>query len=273
MLKVGLIGCGSIGTVLARAIEQELVKGVILKAVFDISRKEAERLTTILSVKPFIAPDFESFIAQPLDIVIEAASQEAVTAYGEQILQAQKDLMIMSVGALLQNGLLERLEKAAKKYGCKIYVPSGAIAGIDAIKAASLAGLDEVVITTRKPPAGLKGAPYLRKKGIDLDKITTPTLIYEGPAEEAVKAFPANVNVAAVLSLAGIGKWQTRVRIVADPTINTNQHEIRAKGNFGELCCVTKNFPCPDNPKTSYLAALAAIKTLERIASVLRLGT
>jgi len=273
MLKVGLIGCGSIGTVLARAIESGLVKEVVLGAVFDISREKAEKLTAILSVKPVIASDFEDFLAQPLDIVIEAASQEAVAAYAEQILQAQKDLMIMSVGALLQNGLLERLEKAAQKYGCKIYIPSGAIAGIDAIKAASLVGLDEVVITTRKPPAGLKGAPYLKEKGIDLDKIAVPTLIYEGPAEEAVRAFPANVNVAAVLSLAGIGKWQTRVRVIADPTINTNQHEIRAKGNFGELCCVTKNFPCPDNPKTSYLAALAAIKTLERIASVLRLGT
>ncbi len=273
MLRVGLIGCGSIGTVLARAIGEDIVKRVRLDAVYDIDHEKSEELSQMLHPRPFIAPDFNTLLHQSLDIIIEAASQEAVTLYGEAILKAQKDLMIMSVGALLQNGLLERLEETAVKCRRRIYIPSGAVAGIDAIKAAALGGLEEVTITTRKPPNGLEGAPFLKEKNIDIENITEPVLVYEGPAEEAVRLFPANVNVAAVLSIAGVGKRKTKVRVIADPGIDTNQHEIKAKGNFGELCCVTKNFPCPDNPKTSYLAALAAIRTLERIASVLRIGT
>jgi aspartate dehydrogenase len=181
--------------------------------------------------------------------------------------------MIMSVGALLGNNLFERLKTVAKKNDRKVYLPSGAVAGIDAIKAAALVGLDEVLLTTKKPPAGLKGAPYIEERGIDLENINEATLIYEGPAEEAVMFFPANVNVAAVLSLAGVGEKKTRVKIIADPAIHTNQHEIKVKGAFGQMTCLTKNLPCPDNPKTSYLAALSAIKTLEKISAEVLIGT
>lgn len=272
-MKIGLIGCGSIGTIIAKAIEKGVLQGFTIKAVFDAFLEKAEALSKILSHPPFIASTFDSFLQQPLDLVIEAASPKAVEEYAEKVLLNHSDLMIMSVGALLQNGLLKRLEAVAHKQGCRIYLPSGAIAGIDAIKAASLGGLEEVMITTRKPPHGLKGAPYLEKKGIELDNISSATLIYEGPAEEAVTFFPANVNVAAVLSLAGIGPKKTKVRVIADPHVDTNQHEIKAKGKFGEMVCLTTNFPCPDNPKTSYLAALSAIKTLEEITKVVRIGT
>jgi len=273
VVKLGLIGCGSIGTTIAKAIEKGLVKDFTLKAVFDLSLKRAEELSKVLSRPPYIASNFNDFLQQPLDLVIEAASPKAVEEYAERLLLTQNNLMIMSVGALLKNGLLERLKATARKYGCRIYIPSGAIGGIDAIKAATLGGVEEVTITTRKHPESLRGAPYFEKSKIDLDTISSATMIYEGPAEEAVILFPANVNVAAVLSLAGIGPKKTKVRIIADPSINTNQHEIRVKGDFGEMVCLTANFPCPDNPKTSYLAALSAIKTLEEITKVVRLGT
>ncbi|MDL1956947.1 MAG: aspartate dehydrogenase [Candidatus Desulfofervidus auxilii] len=273
MLKVGLIGCGAIGAVIAQAIETRLAERYILKAVFDLSIEKAKVLVKRLKISPFIASDFLNFMKEDLDLVIEAASQEAVVAYAEKILKANRDLMIMSVGALLKNDLFEKLSKVAYRYKRHIYLPSGAVAGIDALKAAALAGLKEVVLTTRKPPLGLKGAPYIKEKGIKLEDISTPTLIYEGPAEEAVKYFPANVNVAAIVSLVGLGKIKTKVRIIVDPNLHTNQHEIKAKGIFGELTCLTDNVPCPDNPKTSYLAALSAIKTLEKISEEIVIGT
>jgi len=273
MIKLGLIGCGAIGTILAKAIEERLQEKIVLKVIFDISFEKARALKERLHSSPIIAPDLSTFLAQSLDIAIEAASQEAVKEYGEKILSREKDLMIMSVGALLEDNLFERLKAIAQKKHRKIYLPSGAVVGIDGIKAAALAGLDEVVLTTRKPPAGLKGAPYIEKRGIDLENISKAQMIYEGPAEEAVKYFPANVNVAAVLSLAGIGKKKTKVKIIADPNIHTNQHEIKVKGKFGRMICLTKNLPCPDSPRTSYLAALSAIKTLERISAEVVIGT
>ncbi|MCD6319583.1 MAG: aspartate dehydrogenase [Candidatus Desulfofervidaceae bacterium] len=273
IVKIGLIGCGAIGTTIAKAVEKGLLNNFTITAIFDLCLERAKELNKILSSPPFIASTFNSFLQQPLDLVIEAASPKAVEEYAEEVLLNHNDLMIMSVGALLKNGLLKRLEEVAHKQGCRIYIPSGAIAGIDAIKAATLGGIEEVIITTRKRPESLKGAPYLEKKGIDLKTISSAILIYEGPAEEAVMFFPANVNVAAVLSLAGIGPKKTKVRVIADPHIDTNQHEIKVKGDFGEMVCLTANFPCPDNPKTSYLAALSAIKTLEETTKVVRIGT
>ncbi|CAD7777892.1 L-aspartate dehydrogenase [Candidatus Methanoperedenaceae archaeon GB50] len=273
MTKLGLIGCGAIGTILAKAIEERLQEKFMLKVIFDISSEKARALKERLHSSPIIAPDFSAFLAQSLDIAIEAASQEAVKEYGEKILSREKDLMIMSIGALLEDNLFERLKTIAQKKHRRIYLPSGAVVGIDGIKAAALAGLDEVVLTTRKPPAGLKGAPYIEEREIDLENITKAQMIYKGPAEEAVKYFPANVNVAAVLSLAGIGKKKTKVKIIADPNIHTNQHEIKVKGKFGQMICLTKNLPCPDSPRTSYLAALSAIKTLENISAEVVIGT
>jgi aspartate dehydrogenase len=273
MIKLGLIGCGAIGRGIALATKEQLAKKFMLKAVFDIYHEKAIALKEDLGEPFLISSDFFNFLKEPLDLVIEAASQEALKQYGEQVLAYNKDLMIMSIGALLEEELFERLKTIAQKYNRHIYLPSGSVAGIDALKAATLADLDEVILTTTKPLAGLKGAPYLEQIAIDLENITTPTLIYEGSAEEAVKFFPANVNVAAIISLAGIGKKRTKVKIIADPAINTNQHEIRVKGVFGEMVCGTRNLPCVDNPKTSYLAVLSAIKTLEQISEAIFIGT
>jgi aspartate dehydrogenase len=208
-----------------------------------------------------------------IDIVVEAASQEAVRAFAIPSLTAGKDLMVMSVGALADPDFLAKLLGTAQEQKCKIYVPTGAIAGIDAIR--SVRGLiEKITLTTTKNPKALAGAPFFAIKGMEVEGITSRTEIYTGSASEAVKLFPANVNVAAVLSLAGVGPAKTQVKIVADPDATTNKHSIVATGSFGEIEITVNNVQSPGNPKTSYLAVLSAIECLRSICDdMLRIGS
>ncbi|MFC1644212.1 aspartate dehydrogenase, partial [Candidatus Omnitrophota bacterium] len=204
------------------------------------------------------------------DLVIEAACGEIVPDVVKAALDKGKDVIVMSIGGLLGS---EDLLEAARKKGVKVILPSGAIAGIDAVKAAKTAGIESVTLTTRKPPKSLKGAPYLSEKNIDVDTLTGETVIFEGSATEAIKGFPKNVNVSALLSIAGIGAEKTRVRIVVSPEYTRNTHEIEVKGSAGILTMRTENVPSPDNPKTSYLAALAAVASLREYFDTVRIGT
>jgi aspartate dehydrogenase len=181
--------------------------------------------------------------------------------------------MIMSVGALANPEVLTRLLCTAQKLNRRIYVPTGAIAGIDAIRSARDL-IERITLTTTKSPKALAGAPFFEIKGIKAEAIDRRTEIYSGPASEAVKLFPANVNVAAVLRLAGIGAERTQVRIVADPDALTNKHSIVATGSFGEIEINVNNVQSPGNPKTSYLAVLSAIECLRSICDdMLRIGS
>ena len=272
--NVGLIGCGAIGTHLALALESGRIANASLVALFDILGSNAERLKSKLKSSPEVYPDFERFIASSADIIVEAASQDAVRKFGRSIIDSNKDLMVMSVGALADTAFLSELLKlAAKKGCCKIYVPTGAIAGIDAVRSIRHL-LDYITLTTTKGPNALAGAPFFDKSKIRLDTITKLTPIYEGSAAEAVKMFPANINVAAVLSLAGLGVDKTKVRIVVDPKATTNKHEIVASGTFGDLKITVNNVPIPGNPKTSFLAVLSAIECLRSICDdSLRIGS
>lgn len=273
-LGVALIGCGAIGTVIARAIDRGEAGDTKLVIVYDRVRAQAEKLAGKLTAKPVIAGGFDEIIGRrDVDIVVEAASQEAVYQYAADVLRAGKDLMVMSVGALVDKQLLDSLLSIAREKGVRIYVPSGAIIGLDGIKAAMVGRLTGVTLTTKKPPKSLEGAPFVVQRGINLTEIDKPTLIYEGPAKEAVRLFPQNVNVVASLSLAGLGPERTRVRIIVDPTADRIVHEIRATGDFGELTAITFNVPHPDNPKTSYLAALSAVRTLKKLSEHLLVGT
>ena len=273
-LCIGLIGCGSIGTAIAEAIDRGRVGDVELVVVYDVIREHAERLVSKLSRKPVISESVEGLIKrEDIKLVVEAASQEAVRQYALKILDEGKDLMVMSTGALLDDELYKQILNSAKKRGRKVYVPSGAIVGLDNIKSAALARIYEVTLTTRKPPSSFEGAPLIKNRKIDLNAIKKPTLLYEGTAREAVKLFPRNVNVAASLSLAGVGPDKTKVKIIADPGIKEIIHEIQVKGEFGELETRTINRPFPSNPQTSYIAALSAIATLKRIAEKIVIGT
>lgn len=262
--KVGIIGTGTIGGQLAVAIDTGAVGNAVLVSLFDVASANMQALQQKLHAKPAAFTDFEGFVRTDCDIIVEAASQDAVRKFARQVLKAGKDLMVMSVGALADKVLLADLLKEAEKNGCRLYVPTGAIAGIDAIRAVRHL-LDSVTLTTTKNPRALAGAPFFETSKIKLDQIKQRTIVYEGAAAEAVRMFPANVNVAAVLSLAGIGVDKTKVRIVADPAFSTNQHEIEAKGSFGEFKFTVNNVPSPGNPKTSYLAVLSAIECLRSV--------
>jgi aspartate dehydrogenase len=273
--NIGLIGCGSIGTNLALALESGSVPNASLIALFDIVDSSVKNLKSKLKSSAEAYPDFGRFLGSSTDIIVEAASQDAVRKYGMSIIEASKDLMVMSVGALADKAFLTELLEAAsaKKDCCRIYVPTGAIAGIDAIRSVR-DHLDSITLTTTKSSKALAGAPFFETSKIHLDDITKPTVIYEGSAAEAVKMFPANVNVAAVLSLAGLGIDKTRVRIIVNPKATTNQHEIVAMGSFGDITITVNNLPIPGNPKTSFLAVLSALECLRSICDGgLRLGS
>ena len=270
MLKVGVIGCGAIGTEVCMAIDRGVVNAQ-LAAVHDRSGENCERLLAALGKKPAISSPDE--LISSADIVVECASAQAVREFGAAVLESGKDLMVLSAGAFTDNGLLKRLTEVARTNNCKIFIPSGAIAGIDGLKSASVAHVNKVTLTTTKNPKGLKGAPFVEKNNIDLDSFREKTLLFEGSADEAIAAFPANVNVAISLSLAGIGKENTNVRIFVDPGAARNIHEIQVEGDFGKFTCRIENVPSPGNPRTSYLAALSAIATLKKITEPLQIGT
>jgi aspartate dehydrogenase len=276
--NVGLIGCGTIGSELALAIDSGKIKKAALVSLYDEVENVVVELKSKLqnkNTKTF--SNFSQFISSPAfantDIIIEAASQDAVRKLARTIIQSGKDLIIMSTGALAEPDLLQELLDIASKKEVHIYVPSGAVAGIDAIRSVKHL-LNSVTITTTKNPKALAGAPFFEKTRIKPETITHKKLIYEGTARDAVKKFPANVNVAAVLSLAGVGMDATKVKIIADPAASVNQHEITANGNFGEINIVVRNTPSPSNPKTSYLAILSAIECIRSICDDnIRIGT
>ncbi len=270
MLRIGVIGCGSIGKEICGAIDKKLINARLV-AVYDKSEQNYKRLLETLDTVPVMIPPDE--LISMADIVVECASQTAVREFGLRALERGRHLMVLSAGALMEPILREKLINAAIAHDCKIYVPSGAIAGLDGLKSASIAPLKRVTLATTKNPGGLKSAPYVIENNIELDSFRGKTLLFEGNAQEAVKAFPSNVNVAASLSLAGMGAKETRVRVFVDPKATMNIHEITVEGTFGIFTCRIENMPSPGNPKTSYLAALSAIATLKKIAEPLQIGT
>jgi len=269
VLKIGLVGCGAIGSEIARAIDRGDISARLV-AVCDHNPDTANELINGLNQKP-VRVNLEELVNSS-DIVVEAASQRAVPAIARAALEKGKSLMIMSVGALADVELYRSIKRLAYLHGSKVFLPSGAISGLDGLKSASIGNIRRVTLTTTKNPAGLAGAPYIREKKIDLNALKEPTQIFEGTAAEAVKAFPANVNVAATLCLAA-REGEVRVKIIADPSIKVNRHEIVAEGDFGRITTLVENVPSPKNPKTSHLAALSAIATLRSIVEPIKIGT
>lgn len=254
-MRLGIIGCGAIGTDVALATST--IPQIEALYLFDKIPEASARLARQCP-KATIAHSVDEFLPH-VDTVFEAASQEAVVQYGVKILEAGKDLIVMSIGSLFDSTLQKRLEDSARRYHRRIYLPSGAVCGIDGIFAAHMAELDSVTLVTTKPPESL---------GIKVDK---RTIVYEGNAREAVKQFPKNINVAACLSLAGIGFDKTKVQIVADPVSTRIDHRILAHGKFGRLRAEVENMPNPNNPKSSYMASLSAIAVLRKICDPIQI--
>ena len=266
-IRIGLIGCGTIGSEIARACRGKLSGKMELAAICDSDITKTAALAKTLEKVKVLGMD--RLIAS-VDLVVEAASAKISGEVVKKCVKSKRDVFIMSVGGLLgKNALL----KEAEKKRVKVYLPSGAICGIDGLKSASAGKIYSVTLTTRKPPRGLKGAPYFKDRNIDLDNVAGEMTVFEGSAEEAIKGFPQNVNVAAVLSLSGIGAKKTRVRIVTSNDYTKNVHEIEVEGEFGKFMTRTENVPSRTNPKTSALAFFSAIATLEEIASSVRVGT
>ncbi len=270
MIKIGVLGCGFIGTQICRAIDKGFVSAELF-AVYDTSYEKAQQLSLSLeSQKPhFLTP---SQMFENADLVVECASPDAAKSYVLDALKNDCDVLVMSAGVFEDPEFYKNAYEIAKENKKRIYIPSGAISGTDGLKSASSAKIDSVVLETRKPVSGLIDAPFVVNNKIPLKEIKEPTLIFEGKANEAVINFPKNVNVCATVSLCGIGFEKTIVRIIADPTINKNIHKLEVKGDFGEMFVEIKNSPAPTNPRTSYLAALSAISKLKEITNPFQIG-
>jgi aspartate dehydrogenase len=274
-LSVGIIGFGTIGREVLAAIAEGAIPNATLGGVYDRNPERVdEALRSTAGVDETASCDDPLALADTCDVVLECASHGAVEAYAVPLLETGTDVLALSVGALADTDLHDDVLRAAGESGARFEVPSGALAGVDAITGAAVEGqLDEVVFTTIKPPDGLSGAPHIEENDIDLAAIDGKRLVFEGSAREAAPAFPANINVAMALSLAGLGADATVVRIFADPRETDNVHVVEARGGAGSMEFAFHTQPHPDNPKTSYIAALSAIASLRRRTSSLVVGT
>ncbi len=268
MIKVGIVGCGAIGTYLTNEILTRYKNQVRLAGICDIDEKKAKSLKH--SLKDRVSTYKLDALVKKCDLVIESAGVGAVKSVIEEAIASNTDVMIMSVGGLLRAPeLLNRILKTK----LKLYVPSGAIAGLDAVKAARMGKISSVKLITKKPAAGLADADYVIKNNIDLTNIKGEKIIFKGNALDAVAGFPKNINVAAVLSLAGIGPEKTEVCIVASTLVKRNIHTIEINGDFGKIVCCSENVPSLENPKTSELAMLSALAALDGIVRNIKVGT
>ena len=266
--RIGIVGCGTIGRKMAVEIDRGSVPRACLAALNSRDAEKATRFAASLSAPPPVLPLEE--LAAVSDLVVEAATGEALDEIATVTLGAGKDLMVLSCGALLDR---DDIFDMAFQSGATIYVPSGAIIGLDGVVSATVGRIDSITMVTRKPPDGLRGTLGVARAGVDLDAIAEPVVVYEGPVKEACHLFPANVNVSAALSLAGIGPHRTTIRVYADPSVTRNTHEVIAEGEFGRFSIKIENVPSPTNPKTGILPALSALATLKKMTSHLQVGT
>jgi aspartate dehydrogenase len=264
--SVGIVGCGAIGRGLLKAVESGKLSVRIAGVTSRTEKSARDVLSTFKNPPPYLS--LPELIAAS-DLIVEAAGGAVVPGLAEEVFAAGKDLMVISAGALLdQPEIMQR----SRQTGCRLYVPSGAIAGLDGIKSACVGAITQVTMTTRKPPHGLEGAPYLVQKGISLAGLTEEKEVFSGSAREACQGFPANVNVSAAVSLAGIGPEQTRIRILAVPGLTRNCHDIEIDGEFGRLHIHIENVPS-ENPKTGKLTALSIIRSVQDVVDPVRIGT
>jgi len=266
MKSIGIVGCGAIGRALLRAIDE----GTLVAPAAGVTSRTGQSARAFLSTLRHPPPYLEwAALIERADLIVEAAGSAVVPALAEEVFKAGKDLMVISVGALLDHpGIIAR----SRETGRRLFVPSGAIAGLDGIKSACVGKVSYVAITTRKPPEGLEGAPYLLEHGISLAGLREEREVFSGTAREACRGFPANVNVSAAVSLAGLGPDKTRIRILAVPGLKRNCHDVEVEGEFGRLVVHVENVPS-ENPRTGRLTALSIIRSVQDAADSVRIGT
>ena len=262
---VGIIGCGAMGSEICRALNGDSFPGELL--LLDRHLDRAQHLADISAAATAVASLQQ--IVEGSDLVVECASVQAARDIALSVLKKGKGLMVLSVGALVDADFRQSIYEAARANKCCVYIPSGAIGGIDALLAASQGAINRVTLTTTKPSKGLETAPYVLENDVNL---TRSGLIFEGTADEAIAGFPQNINVSATLALAGVGFEKTIVRIAVDPSYTHNVHVVEVEGEFGTFTARFENVPT-ENKRTSKLAAYSAVATLKRIIYPVKLGT
>lgn len=266
VLRVAIAGLGAIGRTLAQRLH-EGIPGLALACAAAGDRAKAEGWLKAQGIAcPLVAP--QDFPAQA-DIAVECAPAAQIESICRPMLEAGKAVMVLSAGALLPRTDLVALAKAK---GGAIIVPTGALIGLDAVAAAAEGHVKSVRMTTRKPPAGLEGAPYLLRNGISVAGLTKAKRVFSGSAREAAEGFPANVNVVAALSLAGIGPDRTMIDIWADPAVSRNCHSIEVVADAANFSMSIENVPS-DNPRTGRIVALSVLAALRKLNAPLRVGT
>jgi aspartate dehydrogenase len=265
-LRVAIAGFGAIGSVLAARLDQGIA-GLRLMAV---SARDAEQARARMALgRPVpVLPLAE--LAAGADVVVECAPAAVFREVALPPIGAGRIFMPASVGQLLEHDDLIAL---AGQSGARIIVPTGALLGLDAVRAAAEGTIHSVTMVTRKPPQGLAGAPYLEARGIRLDGLSEPRKVFEGSAREGARGFPANVNVAAALSLAGIGPERTRLEIWADPTVTRNTHRIVVEADSASFQMTIENVPSEANPRTGKITALSMLAALRALTATLKVGT
>jgi len=260
-MKIGIIGTGNIAKYLLENINKNGKLEGKVAALFGRNEEVGQLLAEQYNTDFFT--NFNRFIDSDLDIVVEAATIDVTIQYIKEVLESKKDVVISSIGAFNDIEFLKEMKVTAQLHSKHIYLPSGAIGGLDLLQSAnSLNGLTEVSITTRKSPESL-----------GLEGVSEEQMLFEGSARAAIELFPKNVNVALLLSLAGIGADKTKVRIIVDPIIIRNTHTIEADGDFGTMHLTIENNPMPENPKTSYLAALSILSILQNKDRSISIGS
>lgn len=268
-LNVGIIGCGAIGKGLIEKIQDAFQQHLIIHSICDLKEQKAIDLKNSLNLSCEVLSLEE--VIDLSDFVIEAAGPQVSFRIASSALKQNKIVLIMSVGGLLSE--FAQLQSLIESSHGRLLIPSGAIAGLDGLAAAMEASVHSVTLRTSKPVKGLVGAPFFKEYPISLDQITGKTLLFKGNVHEAIRSFPKNINVAAILSLATLGPEKVAVEVYVDPACDRNVHQIFAEGDFGKIQIETENVPSPDNPRTSYLAVLSAFATLKKFFSPVRVGT
>lgn len=267
-LRVGIGGLGAIGLRVARALGGGEVPGLRLAAVAARDRGKARRNLAGLAAAPELTT--LAGLAERADVVVECVPAAAFAEVAEPAVAAGRVFLPVSVGALLSR--MDLVDRAAGT-GARIVVPTGALIGLDAVRAAAEGAIESVTLETRKPPASLEGAPHLVREGISLAGLAEPRLVFEGTAREGAAGFPANVNVAAALGLAGIGPDRTRLRVWADPGVDRNTHTIRVEADSARFEMTIENVPTAENPRTGRITALSVLAALRRLTAPLTAGT
>ena len=272
-IRVAIIGVGAMGRFLAHAIDAGKAGSVRLVAVADVPEAQARLEDVAARFHCARTTEPMRLLDHGPQLVIETARMQAVREYAIPLLEGGVDVLIMSAAALVDPEFLAELEAAVRRTGRRVHIPSGAIGGLDILRAAAVEGLYEARLTSSKPPAGLRGAPWFVDHPVDWDSMKSRTVLFRGSVAEAVRGFPQNVNVAAILNLAAIGAPPISVEVVADPDSNRNVQEVYARGTFGEMTLKVTNIPSPDNPKTSHLACLSPLALLRRLSSQMVVGS